>query len=503
MRGVLVLVAVLTASLSARSSSAASTTSIPRALRQSLEATLDSAMATGLTPGIAVALVQGDRIVWQAARGYADREAKLKVTDDTRFYIASTTKALTALAAASLAARGELDLDAPLSRYLPKAKHPVGLSNDSIRVVDLLTHTHGIDGQGPISARVAFTGDYTNEDLMRALGAHSAAQTGRAFAYSNLGYDLVGLILDPLQKGGWKEVVEREVLLPLGMTSTSAYRSRVPQDRIAQPYEMTPSGFEPRALAKQNNNMGPAGGHFSTATDLARLLVAEMNGGRVDGKACIPAEVIDATQRLHAVQDRKFSFYHRYGWGLGWDLGTFDGDTLLHRFGSFPGFWSHVSFMPRRHLGVVVLTNGGGAGSALSNLVANSIYDRMIGRSDAQARFTAGLVEQRQRGARMREAITAERAKREARQKPMPHPLAAYAGTYGHPDWGAIELRETNGKLEAIMGEARSSVEVFDAEKEQLRVELFGGGSVMQVYFYQGADRAREILLEGASFKRR
>jgi len=64
------------------------------------------------------------------------------------------------------------------------------------RVVDLLTHTHGI-GDGPVSFRVAFSGDYENDDLLLALASHPPAASGRAFRYSNLGYDLFGLLLAP------------------------------------------------------------------------------------------------------------------------------------------------------------------------------------------------------------------------------------------------------------------------------------------------------------------
>jgi CubicO group peptidase (beta-lactamase class C family) len=466
-----------------------------------IDALLDRAMARGLTPGVAVAVVEGDRVVWTAARGFADRETKRPVTPATRFYIASTTKTLTALAVARLADRGALDLDAPLSRALPGVKLHAGLSADSIRVVDLLTHTHGIDADGPVSARVAYTGEYTHAELLRALATQGPAPGGRAFAYSNLGYDLVGILLDPAHKGGWKRVVEREVIEPLGMTSTTAERSKLRDSELALPYRDTPDGFARTPLAKEDANIGAAGGHFSTALDLARLLRAELNGGRVDGSERLPARVIAGTQRARVVQSGRSMGYPRHAWALGWDLGTYEGDTLVFRMGSFPGYSSHVSFLPARGLGVVVLANGGMSGGVFADALANALYDRMLGRDAVASEAQLDSVAARVAGLRAR--LGTDLARRAARSQVLPRALEAYAGRYGNDDWGTLELRVRDGRLEAAMGVAHSPVEVFDAAKEKLRVELFGGGGVVETVFGEGDARARAVRMAGATFVRK
>jgi CubicO group peptidase (beta-lactamase class C family) len=466
------------------------------------DALLDRAMTANAAPGISIAVVQGDHVTWQAARGWADREARRPVTPATRFYIASTTKALTATAAACVAARGGLDLEASLAAALPAARFNAAVHPESIRVVDLLTHTHGIDPDGPVSVRVAYTGDYTYADLYRALASQGAASTGRAFAYSNLGYDLAGIVLDPAHRAGWKRVVEREVTRPLGMTATTAYRSKVRDRDLAMPYENTADGLERIRLAKEDANMGPAGGYFSTAGDLARLVIAELNGGRVDGRQCLPAGVAESTQRARVPQARQYDDYTRFAWGLGWDLGTYAGDTLVHRFGGFPGYGCHVSFMPAHGVGVVVLVNDSRTGMVLADAVANAVYDELLGRADAGARLDAALDSLGTRTAKLHAAIAADRARRAARSQQLSHPLAAYAGEYVNADWGTLRLSVRDGRLEARMGVARSAVEVYDAAKDRLRVELFGGGGVIDAVFTAGATRATEMRLEGASFTR-
>ena len=469
----------------------------------SFDPLLDRAMAADATPGISVAVVQGDSVIWLAARGWADREATRAVTPETRFYIASTTKAFTATAAACLAARGALDLEAPLSEALPLARFNATVHPESIRVVDLLTHTHGIDADGPVSVRVAYTGDYDHAGLYRALASQGAASSGHAFAYLNLGYDLAGIVLDPAHDRGWKSVVESEVTGPLGLKATTAYRSKVRDAVLALPYENTTEGFERVRLAKQDANMGPAGGMFSTSGDLARLLIAELNEGRIDGRARTPASVIAETQRFHVAQAGKPWDYPRHGWGLGWDLGTYVSDTLVHRFGTFPGYGCHVSFMPARHIGVVVLVNNSRTGMLFADIVANAVYDQLSGRVDAGTRMDAALDSLRVRTTKLHGLLATDHARRAARPQQLSHPLEAYAGEFVNSDWGTLRLSVQQGHLFARMGVAESKVEVYDATKDKLRVELFGGGGVVEAVFPEGAARASELKLEGASFRRR
>ena len=207
------------------------------AIVRDLDAFIERVMATDLTPGLGVAVVRGANVIYVKGFGFADRERRRRATADTQFYIASTTKSFTALAGALLASRGLIDLDMPLSRALPGAKFHPEVSPDRITLRDLLTHTHGIRG-GPIEIRTAFTGEFTNAQLLDILKFHAPAPTGRSFAYSNLGYNIFGMVLDEKFKEGWKQVLQREVFDPLDLRSTTAWISKVDPNRLAQPYEL-------------------------------------------------------------------------------------------------------------------------------------------------------------------------------------------------------------------------------------------------------------------------
>jgi len=453
-----------------------------------------------LAPGMAVAVVYGDELVYERGFGFADVAADRPVTPETLFYIASTSKSFTAFAAALLHDRGELDLDGPLSDYLPKLGMNPPLSADEITLRDLLTHTHGLRQGGPVEFRTAFTGEFTNDQLVELLGTYRPSPNGRTFRYGNLGYNVTGMAMDASLGGSWKEVLEAGVFQPLDMNSTTAYRSETDPDRLAMPYEIAPVGISPIYYAKNDANMHAAGGHLTTVGDLAKYLEAHMNAGRVDGRQVFPAAVVAETHRQHTTQDRDYGPFHRHGWGLGWDLGTYDGDTVIHRFGGFSGFHSHMSFMPDHGIGIAILVNDGSTGSLLANTLSTAIYDRLLGKLDDEATIAERLEQVRSQAAQAHERIRQDFARRASRPQTLAFPLDAYVGVYDSPLFGRMEWSLVDGKLHVAMGVARSKVEVYDAEANQLRVELTGGGSVVG-FTFEG-ERATSLVFAGQTFKR-
>ncbi len=471
------------------------------ALAPRLESGVRALFDTGLAPGMQVAVVKDGAVVYAQAFGLADVETGRPVDLGTQFYIASTTKALTALAAQRLASEGRVDLDEPISTYLPRLRLQEPLSPTGITLRDLLTHTHGISNDGPVAFRCAFTGQYTRDLLLDLLRLHPASGKGRQFAYGNIGYNLAGLVLEAATKGDWRNLVDREVLRPAGMTRTTAWVSRASKN-LAMPHHIGEGGFHRVPFVKDDATMSAAGGHLSTALDFARFLEAELDGGSIDGRQVFPRHDIEETQRLQATQDRSYADYHRYGWGLGWDLGTYGADTLFHRFGSFfDAYFSHVSFMPHRGLGVVVFTNDATTGGRLATMVANSIYDRLLEKPGAAETWDAASAEARERAAAARRQVAEDRARRAARPQETAHPLAAYAGSYESPAYGRMVWARKGDRLRVSMGALVSEAEVYDGAEDQWRVELAGGGEVVTFEFT--GDRPSALTYHGVRFERR
>lgn len=451
----------------------------------------------GLAPGMAMAVVRGDQVIYLGGFGFADREAGIPVTPSTAFYIASTTKAFTGLASAILDRRGEFVLAAPLSRYLPDLRLQAPLSPDSITIRSLLSHTHGISNDGPIVWRTAYTGEFANNaELERLLAEHAAAPQGTAYRYGNIGYNVASFAMDRATGRSWKDILADEIFQPAGMTSTTAYVSRIPAERRAMAYAANGNGFDRVHYGKADANMQAAGGLLSNATDMARWLRLQLNGGRLDGRQVVPAGAVAEAQRMQATTTASLRGLQQIGYSLGWQITLAGTDTLYIHGGGFTGFATHVSFLPGRRLGVVVMANDAALGSALVELTARAIYTRLAGFVDG-AGVPADIDAQIEQAKRQ---LAADRANRAARPQVLPHPIEAYAGTYRNALLGTITLRVASGRLEAVAGAARSAVEVFDGTRNQLRVELSGSGSVMTVELEDG--RAARLLFGGQTFVR-
>jgi CubicO group peptidase (beta-lactamase class C family) len=471
------------------------------AITSSLDSTLAQLFALDLAPGMSIAVVRDTQVIYAKGFGWADVEARRPVTPQTIFYIASTTKSFTGLAATLLDEQGRIDLDAPLSRYLPTAKLQAPLDPDSITLRSLLSHTHGIDNDGPIVFRTAFTGEHTNDQLLTLLAAHpaqtSGGQVSRGYVYGNIGYNVAALAMDVALRESWRDVLQRTIFQPLGMTSTSAYVSRMPRERLAQPYRWEPTGFARLPYGKGDGNMQAAGGLVSTAADMARWLEAHINGGVVDGRRIFSATAIAETHRRQATLSQNPRGLALNGYGFGWQIGTLGTDTILNHGGGFSGFSTSMSFMPQRRIGVVVMANDNGTGSALTALAARAVYAKLIAGESFSADSLARL---RAEAAGARDRVAADRARRAARPQTLPFPIEAYAGTYENELYGRVVFSVVNGKLEARSGQAWSAVEVFDGANNALRVELTGSGNVARFVIENG--RGVSVEIAGVVFRR-
>lgn len=470
--------------------------------REDVERFAARVVELGLAPGMGIAVSQGDWVLWSGGFGVADMESGRGVGETTAFYIASSTKALTATAIVLLAAGGELDLDAPVTRYLPSLRFRAPLDADAITIRDLLTMTHGIEDGGPVVVRTAFTGDFTADLLIELLADYGPSEGGRVFDYGNLGYNILGLVLAPGTEHGWKDVVEREVLDSIGMPSTTARISDLDPDRIAMPHEPLPDGGWRRVpLGKGDANLHAAGGHFTTARDLARFVAAHASAGVVEGDRVFPAAPIASTHEPHVPQEREFGPYRRFAWGYGWDIAEWEGRTIVQRFGAFTGYRSHMSFEPATGIGVVVLVNGDGPASPAVDLMASYVYDRLVDRPNVEAEYARRLESLQEETKEQLAQVAAHLEERRARLAPLPYPLEAYAGVYENPAFGRIEWRVVAAGIEARIGIVESRSEVYDAAANQLRIEI-GGGTVAAFEFPPGGGPASAVTIQGERFER-
>ncbi|MGE5234121.1 MAG: serine hydrolase [Acidobacteriota bacterium] len=449
----------------------------------------------GTTPGLTVVVVENDRVVYRGDFGLRDVEARLPVTADTRFYLASSTKAFTAMAAAILAADGKVDLDAPIRGVWPNLELTPPLDAGRISLRDLLAMRSGL-ANDTVEFRMDVGNIEDERELLRLLATYSRREP-RTFRYSNLSYVLAGRILERAAGESWSDLVRDEVLAPLGMSSTvtgpplptvpvvKCYRYRAPDTFVETPAELTPL-------------VGPAGGMLTTSADAGRWLIAMINEGRIGGRQALPARAVRSVQSEQTTNRKRYRYFDRFAWGLGQDLGEYEGDLIVHRFGGLNGAYSHVSFMPEHRIGVAVLANGGGA---VPDAVAAFAYDVLLGRKDRDARWSAELGRVAAAVAEDRERRRQSDASSVAARRSAGHALDRYVATYHYDRLGDIQVTQREERLHAQLGLFRA--ELIPIGEDAFLVDWRDSGSPARVEFvFDGSGRASRIDWGGRIFDR-
>jgi hypothetical protein len=271
------------------------------------------------------------------------------------------------------------------------------------------------------------------------------------------------------------------------------------------PHDFEASGrFRTVPFVKTDATMNSAGGHLATLGDLARWITVQMDSGRLDGRQVFPAAAVALGQRQLAPQTRdqakRFAWFQRDGWSAGWDIGSYEGEPMVSRFGSYHSTRSHISFLPGRRVGVVAMTNGD-PGSAATDVVAAFVYDLAAGRAQAHARAEARLDELRERLARGRAQQAAFDSTRASRQRPLDRPLDRLTGAFTNPYRGTITFAMRDGALTYAWGVLSGPVEVYDAARHQMRIEFAGNGQVV-AFGFDPDGQASDVTLAGIRFAR-
>ena len=475
------------------------------AIARAVDSLAASAVAEGFVPALGVAITMDGRVVYSRSHGRADVTAGIPADDNTLWYVASTSKSFTGFGVALLAQRGALRLDAPIKSLLPNAQWHPDVRADSLTLAHFLSHTHRINDDAVVMS-AAFTGAIP-EARWPALIAVDGPQPTNDLIYSNFGYNVAAMVIDRV-KGGpgrWKRYLEEEVFRPAGMRDTYARVSGLDPKRIARPHDFLADGrYETVSFQKTDATMNAAGGHLATLHDLARWTIVQMDSGVIDGRRVFPAEAVAISHRLIARQTRdqakRFAFFDREGWGAGWDIGTYEGERMVSRFGSYNTTRSHVSFLPGRRIGVVAMSTGGI--STLTDIIAAFAYDLEAGRPDARERMAARMTELRTRFAGARAGVARQDSVRAERQrKPLGRPFADFAGEYEEPSYGRITFAMTDSGLVYRWGALSGRAEIFDAAKTQLRIEIAGSGNVVG-FTFAGEGPAQMIVWQGVTFSR-
>ncbi|MGV9678552.1 serine hydrolase domain-containing protein [Nocardia sp. NPDC003482] len=292
-------------------------------------------------PGLVVAVGVGGVRFASATAGFADVAGRIPTTSATPYRIGSITKTFTAAAVLSLWHQGDLSLDAPIGRYLP------GLDFADVPLRTLLSHSSGLQREVPGSMWESMQGPSATE-LMAALGdVERLASPGERWHYSNLGYALLGQIIERVTGEAYETLIDRILLRPLELPDT---RWTCPPG-AAVGYRLDPyaDAITPEPTMDQAA-VGAGGQLWSTGEDLLRWGHA-LCGGEPD---VVPPEVVDAMHQLQVMVD---AASWKRGWGLGLILDRHGDHVLAGHTGSMPGFQAALSLDRATRTVVVALAN--------------------------------------------------------------------------------------------------------------------------------------------------
>jgi len=331
-----------------------------------IDAYLQKEVATHRLPGLAVAIVEGDRILWM--KGYGKARAGQPVTPQTQFYIGSCTKSFTALAAMQLVEQGKLDLDAPVQRYLPWFEVVDAVASAQITVRHLLNHTSGLSESGDPQSNLDFAS--LTEQAQALQLARLTAPIGTKFQYFNSNYRLLGLLIEQVSGQSYAAYMHDHVLTPLAMSHTVANPAET--SSLAQGYGQFFGLPLPRTQDFYAGSL-PSGYLISTAEDLAHYLIALLNDGRSGNTQVVqpdmlariftlPAGVDNAqiTPPANVVQTFGTPTEISYGYGMGWIVGrSAQGVQVAFHGGNLLYFHAEILLLPQQKRGLAILMNQG------------------------------------------------------------------------------------------------------------------------------------------------
>jgi len=403
-------------------------------------------------PGLAIAVVSGDSVLF--AKGYGVRTLGRPEPVDihTRFSIGSTTKAMTALALLMAADSGTVTLDAPVQRYLPALQLYDPVMTREMTVRDLLTHHTGLPG----SDQLWYGTDHPIDEIIRRMRWLRPATSFRnSYSYQNVQYAMAGEVLRAATGRPWAELLRTQQWEPLGMRETlPTLAATVGAPNVASPHliiDDTLRVIENRPV----DPVAPAGSVWSSVSDMARWMRFVLDSGRVGGRRIVSeSRFVDwlAPQVVVPLN----SFYptstlarvHRVTYGLGWFLHEYAGDEVAMHTGSIDGMSAMIGLLPGRRAGVYILANRDHA--EVRHALLFRAFDLLAGR---RARDWSREVQVLFDGleARGRAAQDAFARARVAGTRPSLE-LARYAGTYADSLNGTVRITLRDGGLHVARG---------------------------------------------------
>ena len=402
-------------------------------------------------PGMAIAIVKDDKIVY--AKGYGLRELgkTAPVDEHTIFAIGSSSKAFTAASIAMLVDEGKLKWDDPATKYLPGFQLYDPYVTREMTVRDLLTHRIGLERGDQLWYATA----YDREEVLRRIRYLTPSSSVRShFGYQNVMFLAAGQIVPSVTGKTWDDFIAERIFSTLGMKETgSTIRTLSNSNDVSTPHVKIDDKVQPVAW-RQIDNIGPAGSINSNVTDMAQWVRMQLGKGKFEGKQLVSEaslKEMHTPQTIIRIEGQYPILYpdaHFMSYGMGWFLSDFRGKKLVEHGGAIDGMRALVAMIPEENVGVVILTNV--SGTLLPQFLSYRIFDSYMGQQpkDWQAEALTKVKALEEQGKIAQEKALAERVKGTSPSLG----LQDYAGVYQSEMYGDVEVKFADGKLSVHFG---------------------------------------------------
>lgn len=352
---------------------------LPLFIKDSLDDYINRGLKEWNIPGLAIAIVQKDEVIFMNGYGVTSYESPKNVDENTLFQIGSVTKSFTATTAAILHSEKTLSLKDKVKKWLPYFSLKDPCLSEEVNILDFLSHRTGFESyKGDL---VTYFSNYNRKEVVQKMALLDINKSFRdSYGYSNSAYTAVGEVIEAATSSSWENVIREKILAPLEMSNTvMVYDHGKEYTNISFPHTVIDNNVKQLDFTA-TENIAPAGSMLSSVNDLSHWLITQINDGKYKNKQAIPRQAIRLTRRPFSIQGFNQSEHartHFYQYGLGFFIRDINGALTYQHSGGLTGFSANHIIIPEKELGVVILTNNDTNDFFidLTNVVVDSFLD--------------------------------------------------------------------------------------------------------------------------------
>jgi len=346
---------------------------------EELDDWIEQGMADWEIPGLAIAVVHEDEIIYQKGFGRLDMNEADAVDAHTLFGVASTTKAMTVAALGMLVDEGKLDWDDRVIDHMPEFRLSDPWVTREVRVRDLLTHRVGVGRM--TGNRLQFMSNSPREKIIHQMRYHDFEQPFRSdYVYSNVMYSVAGELIPAITGQSWDDFLLERLFQPLGMDRSNTSITQLEgDDNAAWPHQEIDGELQ-RIPRRNFDNVGPSASVNSSVHDMAQWMRLQLGEAGVhEGQRLISAETMAEMHDAQIATGRDDHQSPIEAYGLGWGLAEYRGMSIARHGGATDGMNTQLVLVPELDLGVVVVSN---TFNHFRLALANTVIDRVAGLED-------------------------------------------------------------------------------------------------------------------------